>query len=118
MLDNWLRWFPPEQLWVGFFEDIRQRPRELMSELFAHLGVSRDVDWGSFPLESVILPSVEPREAGARNRDDRTAPGDTRGERAPCPDSIRERLEELYAEELVRLSERYGERVARWRQPV
>jgi hypothetical protein len=114
MLDNWLSSFPSEQLYVGFFEDIRERPRELMSELFAHLGVSSDVDWGSFPLARVILPSVEPRGAGSQDRRIGAAPGDTRGEPAPCPDSVRGRIGRLYAEELARLSERYGKRVARW----
>ncbi len=114
MLDNWLSSFPSEQLYVGFFEDIRERPRELMSELFAHLGVSRDVDWSSFPLQRVILPSVEPRGAAAQDRRIGTASGEARGEPVPCPDSVRERLGQLYAEELARLSERYGKRVAHW----
>jgi hypothetical protein len=115
MLDNWLSSFPLEQLYVGFFEDIRERPRELMSEIFAHLGVSCDVDWGSFPLQRVILPSVEPRGAVAQDRPTGEVPGNVRGGLVPCPDSVRERLGQLYAEELVRLSERFGERVARWR---
>jgi hypothetical protein len=114
ILDNWLGSFPSEQLYVGFFEDIRERPRELMSELFEHLGVSCDVDWSSFPLGRVILPSVAPRGEGAQGRRIRTAPGDSGSEPIPCPDSVRERLGQLYAEELARLSERYGERIARW----
>ena len=115
MLDNWLSSFPSEQIYVGFFEDIRERPRELMSEVFAHLGVSCDVDWGSFPLQRVILPSVEPRGAAAQDRPIGAAPGNARGAPVPCPDSVRERLGQLYAEELARLSERYGKRVAHWR---
>jgi hypothetical protein len=115
MLDNWLSVFPSEQLYVGFFETISERPRELLSELFAHLGVSSEVDWGSFPIGRVILPSVEPRPEEGRDRGVRGPLGGTGGEYLPCPDSIRKRLEQLYAEELARLSERYGERVARWR---
>ena len=116
ILDNWLGSFPSEQLYVGFFEDIRERPKELMSELFAHLGVSCDVDWSSFPLGRVIMPSVVPRGEGAQDRRIRTTPGDTGGEPVPCPDSVRERLGQLYAEELARLSERYGKRVAHWQR--
>ena len=115
MLDNWLSLFPSEQLYVGFFEDIRERPREFMSELFAHLGVSRDVDWGSFPLQRVIQPSVTPRGAEGPGRGVAAAAGDAGSEPAPCPDSVRERIRQLYAEELARLSERYGKRVAHWR---
>jgi hypothetical protein len=115
ILDNWLSSFPAEQLYVGFFEDIRQRPRELMSELFAHLGVSCDVDWGSFPLRRVILPSVEPRGNGTPDRRPRAAAGEAGGESIPCPDSVRERLGRIYAEELARLSDRFGQRVAHWR---
>ena len=113
MLDNWLSCFPSEQLYVGFFDDIRERPRELLGELFAHLRVASEVDWEGFPLGRVILPSVEPRGERAREAGVRAAPGE--GEPVPCPASVREHLGRLYAEELARLSERYGERVARWR---
>jgi hypothetical protein len=116
MLDNWLGSFPSEQLYVGFFEDIRERPRELISEIFAHLGVSSNVDWDSFPLRRVILPSVEARGDGAKDGGLGSAPGNQGGESAPCPDSVRQRLGQLYAEELARLAERYGKRVAPWKR--
>jgi len=114
ILDNWLSAFPSEQLYVGFFEDIRERPRELISELFAHLGVSRDLDWGSFPLQRVIHPSVASPGARGPDRDVGPVSGGGGGESASCPDSVRERIRQLYAEELARLSERYGKRVAHW----
>jgi hypothetical protein len=87
-----------------------------MSEIFAHLGVSSDVDWDSFPLRRVILPSVEARGDGAKDGGIGSAPGNQGGESAPCPDSVRQRLGQLYAEELARLSERYGKRVAPWKR--
>lgn len=114
IIDNWLSAFPSEQLYVGFFEDIRERPRELMSELFAHLGVSRDLDWGSFPLQRVIQPSVAPPGAREPDRGVGAVSEESGGESASCPDSVRERIRQLYAEELARLSERYGKRIAHW----
>jgi hypothetical protein len=114
ILDNWLSSFPPEQLYVGFFDDIRQRPRELLSELFAHLGVSCHVDWDSFPLRRVIQPSVAPGGEGAQEGRVGAASGDSGDAPVPCPDAVRKRLGQLYAEELARLSDRYGSRVAHW----
>jgi hypothetical protein len=115
ILDTWLSVFPSEQLYVGFFEAIREAPRELLSELFAHIGVSRGVDWERFPVERVIQPRVGPAARESRERMQRTTADGNEGDAVRCPDAIRKRLEQLHGEEIERLSRRYGERVAHWR---
>jgi hypothetical protein len=44
MLDNWPRLLPVGAALRRFFEDIRERPGS-PEQLFAHLGVSSEVDW-------------------------------------------------------------------------
>ncbi|MDY7079448.1 MAG: sulfotransferase [Chloroflexota bacterium] len=93
ILDNWLRVFPSERLYIGFFEDIASSPQELLGEIFAHLGVSREVDWESFPFREVInrSPSVS------------------------MPQKYRESLQKMYCQDIEILYERFGDRVAAWR---
>jgi hypothetical protein len=100
MLDNWLGVFPEEQLFVGFFDDLASRPRELLCALFDHLGVSSAVDWTRFPYAQVIH---------ARGR--RIGPGSTVSR---VPDPYREFLRQMYADDIAALHERFGSRVAGW----
>ena len=95
ILDNWLAVFPADQLYVGFYEDVTQAPRELLAEVFGHLGVSGDVDWDRLPYRQVIH----------------------RGVAARMPDHFREFLEDLYRDEIEELSHRFGERISPWRSP-
>jgi hypothetical protein len=57
-LRRWLSVFPPEQLFVGFYEAIAHAPRALLREVFAFLGVSPDVDLAAFPVEEKVLPGL------------------------------------------------------------
>lgn len=91
-IDRWLAHFPEERLFVGFYEDVCDRPRELLARLFDHLGVSRDVDWNTFPLEERVF----------------AGPG------AALPDAFRAELEEIFGDEIRRLGERYGGAVDTW----
>jgi hypothetical protein len=92
-LENWLSFFPAAQLFVGVYDDISGRPQELLTDVFEHLGVSTDVDWGRFPLEDVVF----------------------RGAGVPLPDSLRSVLHGIYENDLRRLVDRFGDRVAHWR---
>jgi len=114
ILDAWLAVFPRDQLYVGFFEAIRERPRELLSEVFRHIGVSTDVDWDAFPAARVIVPRVSPERKGhgVALLDEA---GDSDSRRHPCPAVIRAWLVQRYADDLERLAERFGEPAARWR---
>lgn len=54
MIAKWRSVFPPEQLWIGSYDDIKEQPRRLLVEVFTHLGVTVDVDWDTFPHNEVI----------------------------------------------------------------
>ncbi len=43
--------FSREQIFVGFYEDLQERPQELLTEVFDHIGVSTNVDWSEVPFE-------------------------------------------------------------------
>ena len=69
-LDTWQSVFPREQLFIGFFEDIHERPQELLSDIFDFLGVSHAVDWSA----SVrIVARVRSRSAGDATTDTRVS---------------------------------------------
>ena len=93
IISNWLSVFPPEQLYVGFFEDITQSPTQLLTEVFAYLGVSTQVDWDSFPYRQVI----------------------NRGSTVAIPEVHKSFLRVMYAREIEALYQRFGSRVAAWR---
>jgi hypothetical protein len=93
MLDKWLSVFPQEQLFIGFFEDIKERPRELLSAVFEHVGVSADVDWAAFPYNQVVH----------------------RGAGISLPDRYRAVLEQMYAAEIDRIADRFGGWTVAWR---
>jgi len=93
ILDRWLKIFPSEQLYVGFFEDISLCPKKLLSEVFAHLGVSQDVDWKSFPYQRVI----------------------NKGPKVPIPEQHRNFLELMYGRAIEDLYQRFGSKVENWR---
>ncbi|MFN3651446.1 MAG: sulfotransferase family protein [Armatimonadota bacterium] len=92
-LDQWTAVYPAEQLYVGFFDDIAERPQELLREIFRHLGVREEIEWERLPLREVVR----------------------RGGGAPMPPEVRELLEARCAPELERLEARFGARVGRWR---
>lgn len=102
ILDNWISVFPREQLYIGFFEDIINRPRERLSDIFSHLGVSDEVDWTRFPVNRVILPYAGPVDGH------QSSPAYMRPE-------IRRFLEQMYKPDIERLYERFGRPIAGWR---
>jgi hypothetical protein len=63
-LRRWLAEFPRDQIFVGFYESIAERPEALLREIFAFLGVDPDVDLRGFPVKERILvgPEGEPRQ--------------------------------------------------------
>jgi hypothetical protein len=99
-LDTWQSEFPTEQLFIGFFEDVKQRPQELLSDVFDFLGVTRAVDWSAFPVEQVMRPGSKEVSPG-------TPPS--------IPPRCETFLREIYADQLAELRNRFGDRVAAWR---
>lgn len=96
ILDNWLTVFPKEQLHVDFFERIADDPRGLLEDVFTFLGVTTDVDWHDFPYNEVIFS----------------------GPKREMPAHFRSFLEDVYAEDLKRLHDRFGEPVRPWMEGV
>jgi len=92
MLDRWMRVYPEQQLLVAFFEDIRERPQELLLRIFRHLGVSRDVDWETFPYRDRIKE----------------------GSAVPLPSQYREHLRGLFAAEIEAVAARLGGPATDW----
>lgn len=113
---RWERMFSPEQLYIGLFDDIEHRPKQLLSEVFEHIGVSTDVNWEGFPFDRVIIPPVLPE---LRNR----TPGrgiSMSGYRSSSrcfPAKYRTYLSHRYGRDLEIFHAALGERVAHWDHP-
>lgn len=54
-LRRWSAEFPPDQLYVGFYESIATRPAELLRDVFRFLGVDPNIDVSAFPLADRVL---------------------------------------------------------------
>ncbi len=91
-IDNWLAHFPQEQLLVGFYEDLSDRPRGLLTDVFRHLRVSTNVDWTRFPYNRVVFKGIQ----------------------GPLPPHLRVELVDMYQDDLRRLYKRFGQRVRAW----
>jgi hypothetical protein len=92
ILDRWLSIFPRKQLFIGFFEQISESPRQLLSDVFDFLGVSRDVDWAQFPYAKVVHGGLD----------------------VPMKQSYHEFLRKLYRPQMEALAARFGAPAKRW----
>jgi hypothetical protein len=94
ILERWSDAFPSEQLFVGFFEEIAERPRELLERILGFLGVSRHIDFAALPLHRVTNPGAD----------------------LELPPRLHAVLCEIYAADLRRLALRFGAPVERWQR--
>jgi hypothetical protein len=116
-LDNWLSVFPQELMFVGFYDDIQQRPQELLHDVCRHLGLSTDVPWQD---ESVFEQQQKLRELQTQHAD---MPSEARHDlwkwsdlnAAPPPQPYLGLLIEQYHDSIERLYARFGAPVASWR---
>ena len=115
LLDKWLRVFPKEQLFVGFYEQINAQPRKLLSDLFEFLGVTTEINWNDVPYNQVIVPPAGQQYEGHDPWRGVVA-AKPRNTSALLPEHHRAFLRELYKAELSELRARYGDRVAHWGQ--
>lgn len=92
IIDRWTKAFGKEQMYVGFFEDVKQRPQELLQELLAFLGVSG-------PAEKVF-----------ENASEKVRPGI----RLEMPESVRSFLIDQNEGGMRELAGRYGAPVSEW----
>lgn len=113
MLDNWLDAFPREQLYLGLFEDIANRPQTLLRRVLEHIGASTNVDWPQFPLYETILPP-----AGAEYADRDPGRGvsvrEHESSEKRMPPRYRDFLREQYRPDIERLITRYALPVRHW----
>lgn len=113
-MDRWRSVFPEEQLFIGFYEDIRMRPQALMLRVFEFLDLETDVDWEAFPLHDVIIPP-----AGARYADKDQGRGvvadDHQNSGTYFPARYREHLTDMFRDELLELHSRFGPAVLAWK---
>ena len=103
MLANWEQVFPKEQLFIGFFEDLKTRPWELLLDVFRHLGVSDQVQPGDFLVKKRILP-VTKNHGVAK----------ARGTSGDIPGFAREFLGKMYQGEIKALQQRFGAACEHW----
>ena len=89
-LENWAAFYPEEQIFVGFLEDIHYFPTELLLRLFEFLGV--DASFTPPGLEQ----KIHSRSAGR------------------MPAGVAVHLARMYREEISRLSESYGGYASFW----
>lgn len=92
ILETWEAAYSPERMWVGFFDDVAERPTHVLDAVFEFLGVSPERDWTGYPFQRRI----------------------NRGPGIPLPERYRRYLTDLYGEEIERLGERLGGPVERW----
>ncbi|MFQ6025935.1 MAG: sulfotransferase domain-containing protein [Dehalococcoidia bacterium] len=95
-INNWTRFFPKEQLFIGFIEDIIENPQQLILNVFEFLG-------------------VEPNEKYIHRRI--TRPVNVSPEKE-MPLELKLYLSRLYQEQIRCLSEMIGGRAVEWRREV
>lgn len=92
LLNRWESVIPSEQLFVGYYEDVIQRPRRLLHDVFEFVGVDTDVDWESFPYDARINANPP----------------------APMPSRYRAVLESINRPRLSAIRARFGRRADSW----
>ena len=58
ILKHWLRHFPKENFFLGFFDDIETNPKQLLINIFEFLGVETNLDWNKFRLREKIFQGL------------------------------------------------------------
>jgi hypothetical protein len=102
-LAAWEEHFPKQQFFIGFFEDLKRRPWELLLDVFQHLEISTDVDPAGFLAGERVMP-ITAKEGLAKSK------GTSQGVPAFAADF----LGELYKDEIAQLKQRFGEPCTEW----
>jgi hypothetical protein len=93
-IERWTEHFPESQLFVGFYDEICERPEQLLLNIYSFLGVSAS-------------PAAIPKAV-------RTAVNV--GAQEPIPWQLHRHLATMYASSLRQLADRYGGYADRWLQ--
>lgn len=91
-LDTWKAYFPPEQFFVGFYDDVMGNPAELLADLHRFLGVSPRAYETGDRVNEKIFSSREKR----------------------IPEELLRYLAEKYRPAIEQLSERFGGHASSW----
>jgi len=115
IIDNWSSAFPGGQLFTAFLDDIEEAPRDVLASLFDYLGVTRPVNWDAFSTNSTVVPHYESNRMVYRGE----VPGAYESSDRLLPGHLKRVLEEMYADQIEELGQRYNAPVHRWRsQPI
>lgn len=97
ILDKYYRFFPKEQVFVGFYEDISAEPEKLFKQLLHFLGLPSDqLDLSQYPLSDRVGSGIE----------------------KAIPEKYHQQLLQLYAPEIKRFAEKYEPRASSWLQEI
>lgn len=59
-LKRWLKIFPKEQIYINFYESIKNDPKKLLVEIFDFLGVEKEkIDWTRFRITERIFEGIK-----------------------------------------------------------
>ena len=56
IIKNWTSVFPKHQLHIGYYDDVKNRPKKLLTEIFRFIGVTDKIDWTSVPFNTKFIP--------------------------------------------------------------
>ncbi|HMQ48239.1 MAG TPA: sulfotransferase [Saprospiraceae bacterium] len=93
ILDKYYQFFPKEQLFVGFYEDISTEPEALFINILQFLGLSTEqLDLSRYPLSDRVGSGIE----------------------KAIPEKYYQKLLQLYGPEIKRFAEKYEPRAGGW----
>ncbi len=93
-METWQSVFPPEQFFTAFFEDIVERPEELLLNVYQFLGITRSQEYISINVHKKVNP------AGIY--------------KTPIPERFQVFLAKQQIDQLRELSKRFGGPAVRW----
>lgn len=96
VIKNWFQHFSQDQLHICFFDDIKNDPRSLLENVFRHIGVSEDIDYSQLKLAEVVNKGME----------------------IPLYSPYMEYLRDVYASEVERMHQMFGDKIDPWRSPM
>jgi len=92
IIDKWSSVYNKDQIWIGFFDDVKERPKKFLSDVFSHIGVANNVDWSDFPYDKVV----------------------NKGPQVPIPPPFRDVLFDMYEDQISELQKRFGGPTLSW----
>lgn len=113
IVERWANAFGYEQLYIGLYEDIENLPKKILEEVFDHIGVESDVDWGLFPFKEVIIPPFSSKYKDFDKKRGVRVKGYTNTKHS-MPKRHREYLKEMYREDIESLRKNLGIDTSGW----